>query len=438
MEVDKTTINDLSIFERDDEFSIFSQLDRTITTNGRERLRYMFNHPLKTRQEILDTGMVIQHMASKIDQWPKIISNGSVMVVEKMYESHIDPIPPQPGIIGYYAYKLLHGPDFSLLKYSVGHAFQFLKGMSLIVEVLDDEKCPYLLKKLLSGIKQKLNSDYLSVVNQRKNTLSLSGLDILKLGHTFIYRFKHNMFGLLQDYAQLDAWYSMAKVTIEKKFCFPEFTDTNDPYIDAEGLYHPLISNAVPYDIQITREKNFLFLTGANMAGKSTFIKSVGVAVFLAHTGMGVPAKKLKLSFFDGLLSNINVIDNIAKGESYFFNEVQRIRNTIIKINDNRKWLILIDELFKGTNVHDAMKCSVAVIEGLLKIKNSLFILSTHLYEISQDLKHHPNIFFRYFETGIQNEELFFNYQLRDGVSDDRMGYLILKQEGVIDLIKKL
>ena len=89
-------------------------------------------------------------------------------------------------------------------------------------------------------------------------------------------------------------------------------------------------------------------------------------------------------------LANINVVDNIAKGESFFFNEVQRIKNTIEKINNGKKWLVLIDELFKGTNVQDAMKCSLTVIKGLIKIKNSLFILSTHLYEIGDELKNIP------------------------------------------------
>lgn len=174
------------------------------------------------------------------------------------------------------------------------------------------------------------------------------------------------------------------------------------------------------------------------MAGKSTFIKAVGSAVFLAHTGMGVPAQRMTLSVFDGMLSNINVIDNIMKGESYFFNEVQRIKSTVSKISDGRKWLILIDELFKGTNVQDAMKCSTAVIEGLLKIKNSLFILSTHLYEIGDDLKKHNNISFNYFETSVINDQLSFNYQLRSGISNDRLGYLILKKEGVVKMLEDL
>mgnify|MGYP003346955831 CR=1 FL=1 len=173
------------------------------------------------------------------------------------------------------------------------------------------------------------------------------------------------------------------------------------------------------------------------MAGKSTFIKSVGSAVYLAHLGMGVPAKEMKLCLFDGILSNINIMDNLSKGESYFYNEVQRIKSTITKINDGRRWLILIDELFKGTNVEDAMKCSSIVIEGLLKIPESIFILSTHLYEIGSALKIHSNISFNYFETKMINEDFHFSYQLKEGISNDRLGYLILKKEGVVEMLVK-
>jgi DNA mismatch repair protein MutS len=146
----------------------------------------------------------------------------------------------------------------------------------------------------------------------------------------------------------------------------------------------------------------------------------------------------MHLTVFSGLLSNINVVDNIMQGESYFYNEVQRIKKTLEKINDGKKWLILIDELFKGTNVQDAMKCSSTVIEGLRKMNNSLFILSTHLYEIGEALKVYPNIQFKFFETNVLNDQLQFSYQLKDGISNDRLGYLILKREGVVDLLGRL
>jgi DNA mismatch repair ATPase MutS len=114
------------------------------------------------------------------------------------------------------------------------------------------------------------------------------------------------------------------------------------------------------------------------------------------------------------------------------------VKNTVQKINDGRKWLVLIDELFKGTNVQDAMKCSLTVVKGLIKIKNSLFILSTHLYEIGEELKQYPNISFRYFETNAKDDQLEFSYQLKEGISNDRLGYLILKREKVVEMLEKL
>ena len=84
------------------------------------------------------------------------------------------------------------------------------------------------------------------------------------------------------------------------------------------------------------------------------------------------------------------------------------------------------------------MKCSTTVIEGLLKMKQSLFILSTHLYEIGEPLRQYPNIVFNYFETAVQDEQLVFSYQLKEGISNDRLGYLILKREGVVDMLGRL
>jgi len=82
----------------------------------------------------------------------------------------------------------------------------------------------------------------------------------------------------------------------------------------------------VAYNVSLTQNENFLFLTGANMAGKSTFIKATGIAVYLAHLGMSVPAEHMELSLFDGLLSNIHVVDNILKGESYFLMKYNVLR----------------------------------------------------------------------------------------------------------------
>lgn len=230
-------------------------------------------------------------------------------------------------------------------------------------------------------------------------------------------------------FAQFDAWHSMAVANQHYSLSFPSFNETTEPMIEAKGLFHLLIEKPVAYDLTMHKQSNFIFLTGANMAGKSTLIKSVGLAVYLAHVGMGVPAASMSLSLFEGILTNINVADNIAKGESYFFNEVKRIRETIERISDGKRWLVLIDELFKGTNIQDAMKCSETVIRGMINLQTALFILSTHLYEIGDQLKGIPSICFKYFETQLINNDLVFSYQLKDGISQDRMGYLILQKK---------
>lgn len=438
MEIDKTTLNDLSIFNVEDEFSIFNRLNLTRTTAGREQLRHNLSTPLHSIEEIKGIQKTLQLIIAQSDKWPMQISNGTLMVVERFYDSTIDEIPSSSSALSSLGYKLFHGPDFSLVKYSAGHCFDFIKGMQSFVEDFLTDNTPRPLKNLLESAATIVDKSQFKIIKNNTKPAQLKNSELLRLANFLRYRYKQNMMDLLQIYAQLDAWYGMAESVKKYGLVFPEFVSNNSPVLTTLGLYHLLLQQPVAYNITLDHQENFLFLTGANMAGKSTFIKAVGSAVFLAHTGMGVPAREMKLTFFDGLLSNINVMDNISRGESYFYNEVQRIKDTVTKISDGRKWLILIDELFKGTNVQDAMKCSSAVIEGLLKIKNSLFILSTHLYEIGEGLKQYSNIHFKYFETSVQNDQLHFNYQLKDGISNDRLGYLILKKEGVVDLLEKL
>ena len=438
METDKTTLNDLSIFNNEDEFSVFNKLNLTRTIGGREKLRYIFNHSLDNIESIKDVQKTLQLIVEKQEQWPLSVSNGSVLMIYKFYESTIDEPPKRPSPVSAYFYKLLHGPDFSLIKYSMGHAFDFIKGMQKILSVFLNEDTPSNLKKVLQKVQVLIERHQFHNMIDKEKYADFSNHEMLSFAYFIRYHYKQYFFELIDIYSQLDAWYGMAMAVKELKLTFPVFISSDEPVLRAQQLYHILLPDPVAYNVELNQNNNFIFLTGANMAGKSTFIKAVGSAVFLGHIGMGIPAENMELSLFDGLLSNINVEDNISKGESYFYNEVQRVKKTIIKVNDKRKWLILIDELFKGTNVEDAMKCSTVVIEGLIKIKGSLFILSTHLYEISEHLKGYPNIDFKYFETKVMDDKLIFNYQLKNGVSNDRLGYLILKKEKVIDLLENL
>ncbi|MGG9960259.1 MutS-related protein [Ferruginibacter sp. SUN106] len=439
MQADKTTLTDLSIFNTADEQAVFNYLDFTRTVGGKEWLRFFLSKPFDTIKAITETQHTIQKFLAVQQQWGNtLVSNGTIMVIEKFYETGIEEIPHNPGFISSFYYSIFSAPDFSFIRYSVKHFADFFTGMQQAATLLQADDNPTLLQTMLEQIKLRLNKPGLQAVLQKEDGKDFSKQQLLQLGHFLKRRYKQEALDLIEIYSKLDAYYSMACACDKYQLSFPSFTDTDKPEIKAKQLFHPLLPTPVAYDVDLNQQQNFLFLTGANMGGKSTFIKAVGVAVYLAHTGMGVPAQQMELSLFDGLLSNINVVDNLVQGESYFFNEVQRIRKTVDKISDGKKWLILIDELFKGTNVQDAMKCSSTVIEGLLKIKNSLFILSTHLYEIGEDLKKFPNIQFKYFETAVTNGQLYFSYQLKEGISNDRLGYLILKREGVVEMLEKL
>jgi DNA mismatch repair protein MutS len=438
MNVDNTTLNDLSIFAHEEELSVFYRLDFARTIGGRDWLKYYVDEPLSGIKQISERQQLLQRIIGVLDEWPVTINNGTIMVIEKYFESGLDAIPKSPDLLSALTYKLFSSADYSLISYTVGHFNSFIRGMHQTKELLwSNDNAPELaviLERIHALIKRPLLQKILQQDAQKK----LSRPEILTIGHFVKYEFKDQCRDMIELYSKLDAFYSMATACRKYSFSFPAFTDAERPQLSAVQLYHPLLPIPVSYNIELDAKENFLFLTGANMAGKSTFIKALGVAVYLAHLGMGVPAQKMQLSYFDGLLSNIQVADNIIKGESYFFNEVQRIHKTIEKISDGKKWLILIDELFKGTNVQDAMKCSTVVIEGLRKMKNTLFILSTHLYEIGEELKQYSNIQFRYFETEVKDGQLLFSYQLKKGISNDRLGYLILKKEGVIDMLEKL
>jgi DNA mismatch repair protein MutS len=438
MEIDKITFNDISVFHHEEEFSIFHKLNFTRTVGGKEWLRRFFSEPHHDLKRILGTQKIIKALLEHVDDWPADITNGTIMVLERFLDYNLDPIPDNQQSLNAITYKWLHHEDYAMVKYSMKHFGDFYRGIKKLAHQFEGLELPGVFKFYTDRIHQLLREQPLQRLSNTNKTESFSRTQNLYFALHLRGRYRTDTLELIDIFSRLDAWYSMAVAVKMYRLSFPEFVESDQPLINATGLYHLLLPQPVAYDLGMSPQHNFLFLTGANMAGKSTLIKSVGSAVFLAHIGMGVPAEKMQLTIFDGLLTNINVVDNIAKGESFFFNEVQRIKNTIEKINDGRKWLVLIDELFKGTNVQDAMKCSTTVIKGLIKMKNSLFILSTHLYEIGDELKVYPNISFRFFETQVIGDQLIFSYQLKEGVSNDRFGYLILKKEKVVELLEKL
>ncbi|SHK91937.1 MutS domain III [Chitinophaga jiangningensis] len=441
MQLDKTSYYDLSIFNRDEEYSLFGRLDFTITAGGREHLRQLFTKPLQDIKAIQQRQDALKYIISLQGQWPSVITNGTIVVVENYLEAQIDPISNTEGL-GLYIQTALHktvyAPDFKHIKFAFAEVLNLIRGFNEFVRVFNSDQAPQVLKVLLDRAARLLNQPDFATILQADEEGKIHAANILRFDSYMRKRNRKILLELISLYHQLDAFYAMAKAVNHHKLNFPTLLDHAHPVIKAKQLYHVILDQPVAYDMELNQATNFMFLTGANMAGKTTFIRAVGIAVFLAHIGMGVPAEQMELSFFHGIFSNIQVQDNIFKGESYFYNEVQRIKNTIIQINNGKNWLVLIDEMFKGTNVEDARNCSLAVIRGLLKSSNCLFILSTHLYEVAEELKNESKIQFKYFESQVIEDDLHFTYLLRDGIAKEKIGYLILRREKVLDLLEQI
>jgi len=173
------------------------------------------------------------------------------------------------------------------------------------------------------------------------------------------------------------------------------------------------------------------------MAGKSTFMKTFGICVFLAHMGFPVPAQKMEFSVQNGLFTTINLPDNLNMGYSHFYAEVLRVKKVAECVSRTHNLIVVFDELFRGTNVKDAYDATVAVTEAFAANRDCTFIISTHIMEAGETLRGLcNNINFTYLPTIMEGNIPRYTYRLQEGITNDRHGMMIINNEHIIDIIK--
>lgn len=259
----------------------------------------------------------------------------------------------------------------------------------------------------------------------------------MRLDQTFRVYGKDQVEELLRLAYQLDALISMADITHKLGFAIPEVLDGPTRFY-ATGLVHPQVKSPVPNDAGLDQMKRLLFLTGPNKAGKTTYLRAVATALYLAHLGMGVPAASFAFTPIDRLFSSISISDDVHTGTSYFFAEVLRIKSLAYALSEGQRVVAIMDEPFKGTNVSEALEASLGVMQRLEIIENSLFLFSSHLIELEQSFVNSTNILKCHFEADESEGRLQFNYLLQTGVSRQRLGMRVLTEEGVFELLDKV
>lgn len=231
---------------------------------------------------------------------------------------------------------------------------------------------------------------------------------------------------LLEHYYKIEALLSLTKAHLQLKLSFPQFGDE----LMMQGLYHPLVDKCIRNNFQ-TDGQHICLITGPNMAGKSTFLKSVGICFVLGYSGIGVPATTAILPFYEQIFTAINTHDDINSGYSYFYSEVLQVKHIASSIKAKPSMLVIADELFKGTNIKDASDCTCMVIDGFIRSPQSFFILSTHLAETIQEYHTEATCKTVCFEGNNTDSGISFDYSIKEGISDTRLGLYIMKQEKI-------
>lgn len=257
---------------------------------------------------------------------------------------------------------------------------------------------------------------------------------ILRLDQTFRLDEKVSITRILKLVFEIDALIAMADVTSQNGFVLPDLQE-GPLAVHAEGLTHPFVPAPVPNPVALDQNQRVLFLTGPNMAGKTTYLRAIATALYFAHLGMGVPATRFRFTPAQHLFSSISLSDDLHNGVSYFRAEALRAKAVAQAIADGNRVIALLDEPFKGTNVKDALDASLAILERFSTKQDCLFMFSSHLIELSDEITVTQQIDCRYFEADESEGKLRFDYLLRSGVSSQRLGMRVLREEGVFDLL---
>jgi DNA mismatch repair protein MutS len=297
---------------------------------------------------------------------------------------------------------------------------------------LDEKDFPILFGRKLKNIKQFFSDigvlEYQVIAKKRRFTI----VEISKLTESLQRKIRDGEMDLFwKDFFLFEAYLSVSKGIRKHKFIFPDF---NDKGFSIVNFYHPSLK--VPVKNSLRAKGNVILITGPNMSGKSTLLKAIGICVLLAHMGLAVPAEQCELPFFDTIAISINLNDDLKSGFSHFMAEIRSLKNIVVEANNAKKCFAVFDELFRGTNIEDALEISKTTILGLTKFTGSFFFISTHLQQLKEMIvRNDDKIDTRFIECKMDNDQPIFTYKLRDGWSDLKIGQLLFEQEGLNQLL---
>lgn len=433
MHVDAKTLRDLEVFGRDDRPGLVDVLDATCTQVGRAELERLFGAPLRTTEEIRSRQAAIGMLVAGDTGF--LPASDLVDRVRAYLASPWDVASHRTGPPAW----------VDLAWTSIRHQAVVELAATGVTAVIDlvcavDHWLPTLGRSLPPVLASPVDaaSQALAAVRPALPDPIPSGPRLLARDRDLRTTHRADLEALVTALAALDALFAMARVTRDRGFVLPEVVEGERFILEGDGMVHPFVEDPVPNPIDLEGGRPLVLLTGPNMGGKSTYLRSVAVCAFLAHLGMGVPARRFRFTPLDELATSLSPEDDLRAGVSYFLAEVQRVREVTEKLVAGRRMLVLFDEVFRGTNLADAMDATRLVLRGLSRSRRSGFVVSSHLVELAEELRADAAIRCVCLDGSVADGDVTFGFRIRDGVSSARLGLHLLERERVPELLRSI
>lgn len=435
MRIDRTTQAELQLLQsRDGRAGVLGVLDRTRTQAGRRALRRRMDEPMVDASAIREVQDAVAFLAAR--RRPFRIEDRILTSARRYLESRI---------------VLARG---TRVKTWIDEVWSRLRYRDLVRELESGRAAVLALHHMARGVARELSTapesdpsgppEVLARYGARLDAsatslrAALSGRSLLWSDRRIRGEEKDAVRDVIDVLGEIDALQSMALAGSAPGWSRPEILDREGFLLEAEDAFHPFVSDPTPNPIRLTGGEPLVFLTGPNMGGKTTYLRTVALTVLLAQMGMNVPARTLRLSPVEALLTSLEPSDDLRAGVSYFKAEVLRVKEAATLLAEGRRALVLFDEVFKGTNVRDALDASARVIEGFARTRRSGAIFSSHLTELAETLAGNPSIRFSRFEGELRDGRPSFTFRLEPGVSRTRFGMLLLEEAEVPALIARI
>lgn len=424
-ETDIQTRNDLSITQNQHgEYELTSIFDETESIGGHKLLRYWVLNPISD----------IQMLRNRIDSIrvggiPGFPIDGESLDFIEYYLNYDEPKPLMTfQLLSYYhllKYKFQNNPWIYIKSRGCKYLCEVIRMLRQIASTQYDDNLPHAIKQTIQEIRSYMSSSIFSSIPERETSLNCYEID--QFDSIFRNKGKIAVQGILDIIYEQDALHSAHQIAEERGFCYPELSSDSSE-LTINGFFHPALPQAIRNNWSL-KEKHINIFTGSNMAGKSTTLKAISSAIWLAHAGLPVPATRMHCPVYKGIFTSINLPDSLKKGESHFYAEVLRIKAILEKVKQGEPYFIVFDELFRGTNARDAYEASEIILCLLKEYTKSKFLISTHIIELAETFYNEPACCFNYMESEISNHHFICNYQLKEGVSESRVGSWLVKKE---------